>query len=335
MNTSEKILSILSQSSPDFVSGEDIAAAAGVSRTSVWKSIKKLASQGYQIESGYNKGYRLAAAADPFYADGIELPEGWNLMFFPELPSTNAYLKDLLRNPPRETAEAEHAPSTAKLPEGTVVIAAQQTQGRGRLGRSFYSPGNTGVYVSILLRPDLPAEKAAGITAAAAVAVSRAIEEICGPATGIKWVNDIYRDGKKVCGILTEASMDMESGSLEYVIVGIGINVFPPEGGFPDEIKNAAGSVFDEIIPGARNRLCSSLLKNMAQLSAGIADNSHAPEYRGRSCVIGKKVTVYGIGGGSSFPATVKDIDDDCHLIVETEDGKIKTLSSGEISIRF
>ncbi len=210
-----------------------------------------------------------------------------------------------------------------------VIIAEQQTGGRGRLGRSFHSPSQSGIYMSLLIRPEK--EDIGLITAFTAVAVCNALEKVTGEKFEIKWVNDIYKNGKKICGILAEAGAT--DGEVNYIIVGIGINVYSPEGGFPKDIENIAGSVFDRSNPNEngedlRNRIIGEIINNFYSYTPDFVS-----EYRRKSCVIGKNVTVH--QGNDSKKAFVLDIDPSCRLLVEYENGSTEALSFGEISIRL
>lgn len=217
--------------------------------------------------------------------------------------------------------------------EGLVIVASEQTDGRGRMGRSFFSPGATGVYLSILLKPELKSAEAVLITTAAAVAVCRALEASGADEPGIKWVNDIFVRGKKVCGILTEAAVNPENGYLDFAVLGVGINMYSPEDGFPDEIKDIAGAVFENKTADLRNRFTASFLNEFFGFYDKLTERAHCPEYIKRSLVIGKSVKV--LWGDTQREAFVKGIDNDCCLIVEYKNGEIKKLSSGEISIKL
>ena len=214
--------------------------------------------------------------------------------------------------------------------EWSVVIAENQTSGRGRYTRKFYSPENCGIYMSILLKPEISADSAVLVTAAAAVAVSEAIENLSSKQTQIKWVNDIFINSKKVCGILCEGVINAKSGLIDKVILGIGINVYTPENDFDSEIKDIAGAVFDEKIPDMRNRLIAEVINRFEKYYRELKNRTFLEGYRSRSAVIGKKVTV--LRGEEKIPALALGIDDNCHLEVEFEDGKREFLSSGEIS---
>lgn len=214
--------------------------------------------------------------------------------------------------------------------EETVLIAHSQTAGKGRLGRSFFSPQNTGLYMSLLLKPSSPPEKLTLLTPAAAVAACWAIESVGGEKAQIKWVNDLQLEGKKICGILTETVC---SGNGErYVIVGAGINVYAPEGGFPEDISNIAGSVFTKHRENLRNEIAAAFINKFIELYDNIENVEFIDEYRARSCVVGRRINV--IKACSVRAAQALDIDNECRLIVRYDDGTTEALYSGEISIR-
>lgn len=321
MTVKERLLPLLSES--EFISGEQAAKELNVSRAAVWKAVELLRREGCIIEAVTNKGYRLSGNTDILQADKINgllgpLSESLYINVEQSVTSTNVLLK-------------EKAASGA--PEGTVLIASSQTSGRGRFARKFYSPKNSGIYMSILLRPDMPAENAVLITTAAAAAVAVAAENLSGKKTEIKWVNDVLISGKKICGILTEAALNVESGSLDYAVLGIGINAYVPSGGFPDEIKNIAGAVFDERAANLRNRLAAEVLKSFYGFYSSLRSRGFLYEYRRRSAVIGKRIAV--ISQDGSVPATALGIDDNCRLHVKYADGRTEFLSSGEISTKI
>jgi BirA family biotin operon repressor/biotin-[acetyl-CoA-carboxylase] ligase len=217
--------------------------------------------------------------------------------------------------------------------EGTVILALEQTEGRGRMGRSFYSPKASGIYFSIILRPKLNLEDSLLITTSAAVAVAQAIERIAGVQAYIKWVNDIFVADKKVCGILTEASLNFESGGLEYAVVGIGINI--DTGTFPDEIRHIAGSIFSDKPKGnpVTSMLVAEVLNNISDMTSRITSKNYLNEYRKRSFLIGKDIFV--LKGKEIISAKAVDIDDKARLVVEYEDHTREALLSGEVSIRI
>ena len=199
----EQVLGFLWKAQDDYISGAELARRLGVSRTAVWKAMGQLRAQGYLIESVTNKGYRLSPCSDVLSAAGVEKylkTQSLSIRVVDEVDSTNSVLK-------RMAAEG--------APQGSVLIAERQSAGRGRMGRSFYSPPGTGLYMSLLLRPCMEAQRATLVTTSAAVAVAEAIERLAGEAAQIKWVNDVLFHGRKVCGILTEAGMDFESGMID------------------------------------------------------------------------------------------------------------------------
>ncbi|MDO4396216.1 MAG: biotin--[acetyl-CoA-carboxylase] ligase [Clostridia bacterium] len=229
--TRDQLLELFEKNKGSYFSGEEIAEKLGISRTAVWKAVQSLKNEGYKIEAVRNKGYSLATDTDILSAQGIEkylrdavgvgdeAGAGRNgnakvtLNVLSEVDSTNVVAREK---------------ATAGAPDGYTVVAGSQTKGRGRMGRAFYSPAGTGVYMSLVLRPkNFSPQNAVKLTTMAAVAVCRAIEKVSGEKAEIKWVNDVYVRGKKVCGILREASFNLEDGSLEYAVLGIGINVFP------------------------------------------------------------------------------------------------------------
>lgn len=238
--------------------------------------------------------------------------------FFSEIGSTNDYLKEI---------------ASKETKTWHTVIASAQTAGRGRQGRSFSSPAETGLYLSILLRPTPHPELAVRITTAAAVAACQAIEACTDEHPQIKWVNDVFLHDKKVCGILTEASVNPDSRELEWAVMGIGFNVYEPNGGFPDELKDIAGPISEKKIPGLRGHLAAEFLKDFYRICSNISEADHSEEYKKRCFVIGRDINV--ISGDSIRAAKAVDINKECHLIVRYEDGTLDTLSSGEISIRL
>ena len=211
-------------------------------------------------------------------------------------------------------------------PEFTVVIAGEQSAGRGRLGRSFWSPPDAGIYMSILLRPELDTADALCITTCSASAVAEAVEEVCGVSAGIKWVNDIYVAGKKICGILTESSF--AAGRLEYAVLGIGINV--ADVGFPDEIKDRAGAL--NVGLSLRPALSASVLEHFYGYYKALPDKSYMDGYISRSVLTGKRIEYE--KNGVLCTADVVGTDRDAHLLVKDAEGRITALASGEVNIK-
>ncbi|MGN0683482.1 MAG: biotin--[acetyl-CoA-carboxylase] ligase, partial [Oscillospiraceae bacterium] len=271
----EQLRELLEQNRGSFISGEEIAKRLYCTRGAVWKAINALRNDGFEITAATNRGYCLEDSGDFLSESGIcrLLNDDREIIVLKSVNSTNAYMRKL--------AEGGYA-------EGTIVVSSEQSNGSGRHGRSFFSPADTGLYMSILLRPEISAQEAVKITSAAAVAVCRALYEVCGVSPEIKWVNDIYLNGKKVAGILTEAAFNLENGALDYAILGIGVNVYPPVGGFPADISKIAGAVLNERKTDTRNRLAAAICKSFSDLYAALPDNTYLKEYRKRLMWIDK-----------------------------------------------
>lgn len=324
MTTKEKLLKLFETNRGVYFSGEDLAQRLSISRSAVWKAVKALQSSGYAIDAVTNKGYCLSAQTDILSVQGIQKylqPQiaDLELSVLPIVYSTNAFVR-------------EKANGGAK--EGYMVLANEQTAGRGRLGRSFFSPRDTGIYMSLLLRPNkYSAEQALRITTMAAVAMYEAIDAVSGKKAEIKWVNDIYLQDKKVCGILTEGSFDLENGMLEYAVLGIGINVYEPEHGFPNELKSIAGAIFSTHQNDAKNHLVAEFLNHFFAYYSAPESSDYVEKYRSRSLVIGKQITL--TDAKESKRAYVLGIDDSCRLLVKYADGTQGCCSSGEVSIQL
>ena len=320
MSVKEELVKLFEQSRGVYLSGAELAQKLGCTRGAVWKAVKSLQNEGYCISAVTNRGYCLESG-DVLSEAGIRKYLGKNsgitLTVYKETDSTNIRLREL---------------ASQGAPEGTAVIAGMQTKGRGRLGRSFFSPSDTGLYLSILLRPDMTAADAVRITTAAAVAVAEAAEDISGKKADIKWVNDVYIGGKKICGILTEAAFGLENGGLEYAVCGIGINVYEPQGGFPDEIKDIAGALLDKPDDDVRNRLAAGIIMRFMKYYRELSRNTFMQGYRDRLIWRGEEINI--IRGSEVFPARLIDVDEQCRLITERTDGSREVVSSGEISIR-
>ena len=320
--TRDRILELLWDNADRYLSGEKLAGQLQLSRAAVWKGIEQLRKEGYEIESVTRRGYKLCSRSDVLSAAGLErhLHDGRiRPQVYASIGSTNTALKAMA---------AEGAA------EGLALVAGEQTAGRGRMGRSFYSPADSGVYFSLLLRPELPAERVTGITACAAVAAAETIEELSGLRTQIKWVNDVFLGGRKVCGILSEGSLDCESGMMNYVVVGVGINTRPPAADFPEELRGVAGAVFgDERVPELRCRMAAGVLDRLMDYCARPEDPALFEAYRSRSLVLGREVTLLS-PGKEPVPAQVLDLERDFALRVRLSDGSEKRISSGEVSLR-
>lgn len=228
-----------------------------------------------------------------------------------------------------------------------VLLSEEQSAGRGRRGRSFFSPEGTGIYLSLLLHPDVTPEESAMLTTLTAAAAAVAIEAVTGVETQIKWVNDVFVRGKKIAGILTEASLEPGKSSPEYVVVGIGFNLYMPEDGFPEELREVAGSILESSkhLKNLRNRLAAEFLISFMEYYRTFPGRSYLEEYRRRCFAIGRRVRILepeGAPGKSAERAglgreyaKVLGIDEECHLQVQYDDGTVELLSGGEISIRL
>ena len=320
MSTREEVLRAL-MAQGESISGERLARKLGISRNSVWKAIQHLRAEDYQIEAVTNRGYRLVSAPNRISKPQIQRwlkaeTIGARMEIHDRLDSTNTRAKAL---------------AAKGAPHGYLVIAESQSGGRGRFGRPFFSPEHSGVYITYILRPELAAERAVMITSMAAVAVARAIEAVADVGVQIKWVNDLYINGRKVCGILCEASMDFESGQLEYAVLGIGVNVAAMD--FPPELSDIATSIENECgRPVSRNRLIAEISNQLNALYGQLDSLEFMAESRKRSVVIGRDVQV--IRGGESFPARALDIDDQGRLVIRTDAG-VSRVNSGEVSLKL
>lgn len=317
MELKERVLRRLEGAGGEYVSGEQLAGECGVSRNAVWKCVRALQAQGAKIACVRNRGYALTESG-VLTAGGIQkyLRRPFDVSVLPRTGSTNDEAKAL---------------AECSAPEWTAVLAEEQSAGRGRYSRPFDSPAGAGVYLSIVLRPKFTAAETLYITACAAVAVCEAIAEVAGKYAEIKWVNDVFLSGKKVCGILTEAAFDVESGGLAYAVVGIGVNVKYRR--FPEELAGVAGTVFGEgeYPPEGRARLAAAIMERLRDLYEHIPERTFYKEYKRRSFVIGRRVKV--LSGNLSQEAEVLDLDENCFLKVRLADGAVRTLSAGEVRI--
>ena len=320
MTTKERLFTLLEARQGSFVSGEELAEALHLSRAAVSKAMKQLRQEGYAIEAVTNRGYRLSGECDILSEQGVKkhLNQDCQITFVPSVGSTNTVLRAL----------AEQG-----APEGTLVISDEQTGGRGRMGRAFYSPAGSGIYLSLLLRPvNADPRQTVTLTAAAAVALCQAIEAVSEHSPQIKWVNDIFLSGRKISGILSEAAFGLESGLPEYVVVGVGINAYTPEGGFPPELAEIAGALWERPMPGGKNRLAAEFVNHFWKLYTAGDPAAFLEDYRRRSLVVGKDITV--IAGGKETPAHTLGIDESCRLLVRYKSGETAALSYGEVRIK-
>ena len=305
-----------------YVSGQELCNKFGVSRTAIWKVINQLKEAGYEIEAAQNKGYHLIAAPDVMTEAELESLKntqwaGCEIYCFDSIDSTNTKAKEL--------AEAGH-------PSGTLVVADQQTLGRGRRGRSWESPAGTGIFMTLMLKPDINPNNASMLTLVADMATARAITEVTGEAAQIKWPNDIVMNGKKVVGILTEMSAQFDY--INHIVVGIGINVHNEE--FPEEIAKTASSLLLECGHRIhRASLIEAFLEEFERLYAVYLETEDMSglqkEYDSLLVNRGRQVRV--LDPKEPFEGKAMGITKKGELIVDTWESR-KLVSSGEVSVR-
>lgn len=317
------VLELLKNNSGQYISGEDISRLLNVSRTAVWKHIRALKQVGYEIEAHSRLGYALRQNT------GRLLPEeiknhltskilGREIHYFSEVDSTNNEAKKL---------------AAGGCPEGTIVVAERQNTGRGRLARGWFSPYGKGIWLSVVLRPPFNPMDAAKCTLMSAVAVNRAVNAVTHAGCGIKWPNDILWQGRKVVGILTEMSAEMDA--VNYVVIGMGINVNIDPHEFPGEIAATATSL--AVAAGcqiSRLKLLTAILAELELVYDTVKTAGFAPvlaEWKTQSVTLGRQVDVHGVD--RSFTGLAVDIDADGALLVETTNGRERVLA-GDVSIR-
>ncbi len=320
--TDTKILKYLEIKKGEIVSGGQLAQRLQVSRTAIWKAIHKLIEQGHDIETMPNRGYRLKGKSDGIYQEGISAKLktenlGKEIEILQSIDSTNTYLKEI--------ADLKR--------EGFVVVANEQSRGRGRQGRKFISPANEGIYMSVLLKPDFEINIIKIMTVLAAVAVSNALKSLFNIETNIKWVNDIYVNNKKICGILTEATVSAELGVIENLYLGIGINT----GIVANEVKSIATSVFELTSErGIRNDLIAEVLNEVERIYKSISNDKKKGmllnEYTKRLMLVNEIVLIK--AKNYEFEAKILGVDSTGALLIEKE-GRTQKLVSGEINYGF
>ena len=311
----KELLKILAEKQNEYVSGQYIGELLNISRMSVSTYVKKLRERGYHITTSTKKGYCLTNENDIIFTDEIKknIPSFYQkIEYFDEVTSTNDLFK------------------MNTYDEGDIIIAESQNKGKGRNGKSFYSPKQKGIYISFLIKPDLTVYDSLKVTACCAVAVTKAIQKNYSLDPKIKWVNDIMLNDKKVCGILCEASLEMNTGKLDQMIVGVGINVHSYE--IPDELNDIATCLekhTDKIVP--RQKIIIDFLNEFYDDYINLSSLSFLDDYRKHSYILHQHITVY--ENNKSYPAFVTHINDDASLTVKYGD-EDHILQSGEISIR-
>lgn len=318
-----KILELL-KNTEEYISGQKLCEIFGVSRTAIWKVINQLKAEGYVIDSVNNKGYKILSCPDILSESEIKSSlsvAGTNvvnkIIYLDEVDSTNT----------RAKLEADKG-----APDWSLVAADRQISGKGRRGRSFDSPAGVGIFMTLILKPDFAPSKASMLTLISGMAVCRGLQEMTGLDTMIKWPNDIVRNGRKICGILTEMSSEMEC--INYVVVGIGININNTK--FPEDIADVATSV--KLETGRTHRrsdIIACVLKHLKKYYDIFLQTEDLSllkdEYNSLMINAGKKVLV--VQGAESWEAVAKSIDDDGELIIE-KNGQTSRVMSGEVSVR-
>ena len=321
------VYELLSECAGEYLSGEALSERLGVSRAAVWKTISALRREGYEIEAVRGRGYRLLRAPDRLTQETIRarLGEvsrvGRELRCFESIDSTNSYLKRV---------------ASELAPDGTVAVADEQTGGRGRRGRSFLSPSGRGIYLSALLRPELPPDRLMTLTGFAAVAVCNAVERTARVRPQIKWTNDLVLGGRKLCGILTELGIEGETGTLDYVVLGIGVNVLHESGDFPEELSSIATSLWMETGQRVeRAALTAAMIEELDRLYSSILagdTRAYLDAYRRDCLTIGKEVQL--LWRDVSERVEALGVDDELGLIVRRADGTEEVIRTGEVSVR-
>ena len=320
--TKDKVLSLLARGGD--ISGQAISAQLGLSRAAIWKAIQQLRAEGYTIESATNRGYRLTGRPDTLTQAELQRqlgPHPWadQLVILDTVDSTNTFAKTL---------------ADQGAPHGTIIISDHQTGGKGRRGRSFSSPKGMGIYLSVILRYDVPPDRLMHLTCIVAEAVRRAILDACGLETGIKWTNDLVCNKKKLCGILTELSVVAETGLTDYVVCGAGVNCSQLPENFPPDVAAMATSLRQLVGPVDRCTVAAAMIR---QLHLAAQQLLEAPEdwmsgYRQHCITIGQDVKI--LRGDETTFAHVDDMDSQGALLVTLADGTKKTVFSGEVSVR-
>ncbi|OUN22992.1 biotin--[acetyl-CoA-carboxylase] ligase [Flavonifractor sp. An82] len=318
----DEVLALLRAQKGVPLSGEAMSQKLGVSRAAVWKAMEALRQEGYVISSAPRRGYALEDSPDRLSPGELMAPGrkiGSNLVCLDTVDSTNNEVK-------RRAVDT--------VPQGLVVVSAQQTGGRGRRGRSFVSPPG-GLYLSALLKPDCPLEQVSALTAWSAVAVCDAVEQVCSIRPSIKWPNDVILEGRKLCGILTELELEGETAALRYVVAGIGVNLSQSAEDFGPEVAPVAISLAQALGKAPRRAaMASALLDALDRLDRDFPEqwDRWLERYRADCITVGRQIKV--LRGSTERTGTAVGVDETFALVVEWEDGTREALSSGEVSVR-
>lgn len=343
MKTKEKVLQILLKNQNSSVSGEKLAAECDVSRAAIWKAVTALRDTGYEINGTTNGGYIFTGNTDIFSKEVFvkHLEQNYpSLKFdvetFEQIDSTNTYAKQLIiQAGALKTQEGQLSQNGKKL-QNKIIVSESQTAGKGRLGRTFVSPAKTGIYISMIIIPENGISDPALLTTSAAVAVCRVLSKLYNLNTKIKWINDIFANGKKLCGILTEGFTNFESRLIESAVIGIGINV-KENPDLPEEVKAIATSI-QALKPDTQIDRCKLAAMIGGETLSILKEDSAKvmAEYKSLSFLIGQTVNVHPVIGDakSVYSAKVIDIDENANLVVENDEGKMISLNSGEVSLK-
>lgn len=342
MKTKDIILQMLKESGSTVLSGEKIAKACNISRAGVWKAVTSLRENGYVIEGTTNGGYILKTEGDIFskelltsyFTENFPSFKDSYIECYKEIDSTNTQARRLLTEAGTLRDENGELTESGKKYHKSFIVAEKQTAGRGRLGRTFVSPARSGIYLTIIYAPKGGITDPSRLTAFAAVAVCMAVEKLSGVKPKIKWINDVFVNGKKISGILTEGFANFETGKIDAAYVGIGINIKDNPAVFTGDVAKIAGSITSSSDAPKRYQIASEIagqfLSLMEKEKTKIID-----EYKKRSFLIGQTVEVHPVIGDDlkNYKAKAVDIDDDAGLVVELSDGTTKTLRSGEVTL--
>lgn len=306
------------------ISGEEMSRALGVTRAAVWKEIEALRRAGWPIESSTRKGYRLAGPPPSLSAPYISA----------RLSKDNLFAGKVLVEPLVDSTNTRLKAAASSTPTGTALLAEEQSGGRGTHGRSFQSPRGDGLYLSVLIRPHVGLADLLTLTGWVAVAAREGVAKASGAPVEIKWLNDLYLNGKKLCGILTEFALLAESGEPDYVVVGMGVNMNQTAETFAAQgLGGIATSLALEGYPVEQNHLAVCLLEALDQLNRDFPAKrpEYLERYRARCVTLGRRVSFD--GEGTLQTGTVTGVDDHFALLVDGDDGKEHTVSSGTVKM--